>query len=97
MDWITRLNCGPKTLGAGLETLVWNYSPHLRDNVFHRHTYFEVCLVGAHGAGIFSVENDAHAIEPGTTFFARPGVVHRIQNGQESRYGIVLGFVRLAR
>ena len=82
MDWIARLNCGPKTLGGGLEVLSWNYASHLRDNVLHRHTYFEVCLLGAHGEGTFTVENRAHVIEPGTVFFARPGVAHRIQNSQ---------------
>ena len=60
MDWIERLNRAPARLPLALgmeraaaEVLHWAYQPHLNDNQPHRHTYFEVCLVGAYGAGRF--------------------------------------------
>lgn len=83
MDWITRLNQGPRliTLGEGVaEVLAWAYSPHLADNVPHRHTHFEICQVGGYGAGHFIVEGRRHSIHPGDLFIARPGVVHQIVN-----------------
>lgn len=40
-------------------------------------------MVGGHGRGLFSVEGRPHEIEPGTCFFARPGVVHQIVNTQK--------------
>jgi AraC-like DNA-binding protein len=83
VDWLTRLNNGPKALGDGLEVLHWSYSAALPDNVTHRHTYFEICLVGDRGAGIFTVEDKLYEIEAGDLFIARPGVVHRIQNHRQ--------------
>ncbi len=66
--------------GAEAEVLSWAHAPHLSDNVFHRHTYFEVCTVGCWGSGNFTINGRAHAIKSGDTFFARPGEEHRIQN-----------------
>jgi AraC family L-rhamnose operon transcriptional activator RhaR len=66
--------------GCNVDVLHWDYSPHLIDNVLHRHTFFEVCLVGQYGAGCFTVGEQNFSIEPGNVFFARPGVLHRIQN-----------------
>ena len=89
MTWIERLNrdaAGRIPVGANLtvEVLHWAYHPHLPDNVLHRHTYFEVCLVGAWGSGQFRVGQGAaqsvSEIEPGSVFIARPGVVHQITN-----------------
>jgi len=91
MDWLGRLNRwndaarGRVPLGVpgcAAEVLHWAHSPHLCDNVPHRHTYFEVCLVGAHGTGEYRVEGRPHPLAPGTLFFARPGVVHQIVNTQ---------------
>lgn len=62
------------------QILNWNYSPHLPDNLPHRHTFFEICTIGAHGKGEFLVEGGAHSIRSGDTFFARPGVIHQIVN-----------------
>ncbi|HEX6971540.1 MAG TPA: AraC family transcriptional regulator [Limnochordia bacterium] len=84
MDWIRRLNRTqtriPLPGGATAEVLHWAYSPHLPDNVRHRHTYFEACRVGAHGRGVYVVEADEHPIGPGDLFIARPGVLHQIRN-----------------
>ncbi len=82
MNWLERLNVRGENeiFGAGVTVLHWAYSPHLPDNVPHRHTYFEVCLVGAHGAGIFRVDGQKCSLSPGNVFFARPGVIHQIQN-----------------
>lgn len=89
MDWIERLNRAPARLPlapglerATAEVLHWAYQPHLNDNQPHRHTYFEVCLVGAYGAGRFIVEDRPYTIGPGDLFIARPGVVHQIVNTQ---------------
>lgn len=85
MHWIERLNraTGRIELGAGTtEILHWAHDPHLADNVPHRHTYFEICQVGEYGAGVFTVEGKKHSIGPGDVFFARPGVIHQIQNTQ---------------
>jgi AraC family L-rhamnose operon transcriptional activator RhaR len=62
------------------EVLAWAYSPYLPDNVPHRHTYFEICQVGAYGSGYFIVEGRSHEIHPGNLFIARPGVIHQIVN-----------------
>lgn len=83
MDWLERLNrsAGRAATGSvGVEVLRWNYNPHLTDNVPHRHTFFEVCLVGARGQGRFLVGGQPRAIGPGDLFIARPGVVHQIEN-----------------
>lgn len=68
-------------LGQGtVELLQWAYAPHLADNRPHRHTFFEVCLVGEYGAGEFIVQGHVHQIGPGDLFIARPGVIHQIVN-----------------
>ena len=83
MLWTQRLNAlgGEFDLEAGrAQVLSWNYAPALLDNAPHRHTFFEVCSVGAWGEGEFRVRGAPHALGSGDTFFARPGVVHQIVN-----------------
>ncbi len=83
MDWLERLNrgLGRMPLGQGtLEVLQWAYARNLADNRPHRHTFFEVCLVGEYGAGEFIVQDRAQRIGPGDLFVARPGVIHQIVN-----------------
>ena len=63
-----------------IEARSWAYSQHLADNVPHRHTYFEVCLVGRWGSGKFLVDGVPHPLVPGTLFIARPGMLHQIVN-----------------
>ena len=85
MDWISRLNFGPAVvpLGSGRVDIVhWAYSAHLPDNDPHRHTFFEVCLVGDHGHGTFTNLGKPYALGPGDLFIARPGALHRIVNTQ---------------
>lgn len=72
---------GRIALGAGsVEILHWAYERHLADNRPHRHTFFEVCLVGSHGQGEFRVQQQSHTLGPGDLFVARPGVMHQIVN-----------------
>ena len=83
MDWVERLNrsLGRMALGHGtVEILQWAYLRNLPDNRPHRHTFFEVCLVGDHGQGDFLVQERSHSITPGSLFVARPGVIHQIIN-----------------
>ena len=83
MDWIERLNrgLGQIPLGEGTaEVLHWAYALNLSDNRPHRHTFFEVCLVGGHGEGQFVVQDKSLSLKPGDVFVARPGVVHQIVN-----------------
>ena len=83
MDWLERLNrgLGRMPLGQGtVEVLQWAYARHLADNRPHRHTFFEVCLVGEHGVGEFLVQDRPHPVRPGDLFIARPGVIHQIIN-----------------
>jgi AraC family L-rhamnose operon transcriptional activator RhaR len=82
MNWLERLNVrGENELFShSVAVLHWDYARYLTDNVPHRHTYFEVCLVGAHGAGRFTVDGQQCHLTPGIMFFARPGVIHQIQN-----------------
>ena len=83
MDWLERLNrsLGRVPVGQGtVELLQWAYAPQLADNRPHRHTFFEACLVGEHGAGTFTVQDREHPLGPGDLFVARPGVVHQIVN-----------------
>jgi AraC family L-rhamnose operon transcriptional activator RhaR len=92
MNWLERLNHLPGRIslnntvenapGAALTVYNWAYDAHLADNYPHRHTYYEICLVGEYGSGIFSVENKPFEIEPGDLFLARPGVMHQITNTQ---------------
>lgn len=85
MNWLERLNANPQNspIANAANVLHWGYSQHLIDNVPHRHTYFELCLVGDHGAGIFTVGEERLPIAPGDLFLARPGVIHQIQNTSE--------------
>lgn len=83
MHWLERLNALTGHLdvgGAGVEVLHWAYAEHLRDNVPHRHTYFEVCLVGKYGRGEFIVQEQPHRVKSHDLFIARPGVLHQITN-----------------
>lgn len=83
MFWLDRLNTGLNRLqiGAGkVELLHWAHEEHLVDNRPHRHTYFEACLVGRHGSGVFREPSGVQMLSPGTLFLARPGVVHSIAN-----------------
>ena len=83
MDWQERLNrsLGRMPLGRGtVEVLQWAYDRHLADNRPHRHTFFEVCLVGGYGAGEFVVQDRAHRVGPADLLIARPGVIHQIVN-----------------
>ncbi|PQV65291.1 AraC family transcriptional regulator, L-rhamnose operon transcriptional activator RhaR [Abditibacterium utsteinense] len=83
MNWLERLNAQTDALLANAHVLHWAYAAHLEDNVPHRHTYFEVCLVGRNGAGIWTVEDQKTPLAPGALFIARPGVLHRIQNSAQ--------------
>lgn len=83
MFWLDRLNSGLNRLPVGggrIEVLHWAYEENLVDNRPHRHTYFEACLVGRHGSGMFNEPAGEHVLAPGTLFVARPGVVHNIAN-----------------
>ncbi len=94
MDWLERLNrsLGRVPLGQGtVELLQWAYARHLADNRPHRHTFFEACLVGEHGAGTFTVQGQGHPLKPGDLFVARPGVVHQIVNTEQA--GMELSWV----
>lgn len=85
MDWIARLNHTENRLsvaGGRVEILHWNYNHELPDNAWHRHAYFELCLVGGHGEGCFFVGETTYPLQPGTLFLARPGALHRIENTQ---------------
>jgi AraC family L-rhamnose operon transcriptional activator RhaR len=86
MDWITRLNGGPGeiAIGAGsVEILDWSYSFNLADNQPHRHTFFEICLVGRHGRGVFTNLGVPYELSPGVLFIARPGALHQIVNTEK--------------
>ncbi|HET7559691.1 MAG TPA: AraC family transcriptional regulator [Limnochordia bacterium] len=84
MDWIARLNQAGLHVavadGVTAEVLHWAYQSELPDNQPHRHTYFEICLVGNHGTGRFFVEGEPQPLAPGALFVARPGVIHQIVN-----------------
>jgi AraC family transcriptional regulator of arabinose operon len=88
MPWLETLNAMtnrvPVGAGAAAEVLQWSYQPHLPDNVPHRHTFFEICLVGSWGEGIFIAESRPNGITSGDLFIARPGVVHQIVNTENS-------------
>jgi len=87
MLWTPRLNAlGEKfdlSETISLQVISWNHQDPLPDNAPHRHTYFEICTVGAHGEGEFRLENAVYPIGRGDTFFARPGEVHQIVNTLE--------------
>lgn len=85
MNWLERLNAtaGNYASAGAASVLHWGYSAHLIDNVPHRHTFFELCLVGDYGAGLFSVNDQDCSIAPGDLFLARPGVIHQIRNTEQ--------------
>ncbi len=81
--WIDRLNQRVSRLdieGSEIEVLGWAYNANLPSNVAHRHTFFEVCLVGARGQGRFESGGNSYALGPGSFFLARPGEIHQIIN-----------------
>jgi mannose-6-phosphate isomerase-like protein (cupin superfamily) len=83
MDWTERVNfsIGEIPLGSGrVELLEWSHVTQFTDNRPHRHTFFEVCLVGAYGEGQFIVQAKPIAVRPGCVFIARPGILHQIVN-----------------
>ncbi len=68
-------------MGEGVvEVTMWGYAEHIRDNVPHRHTFFEACQVGAYGRGRFITHGNEYTIQPGDVFIAWPGVEHEIVN-----------------
>lgn len=69
-----------ETGGALVDIGHWAYSPHLPDNIPHRHAYYEICLVGRWGQGLYLVDGAARPLQSGTVFFSRPGVLHQIVN-----------------
>lgn len=64
------------------EILNWADDPALVDNLPHRHSFFEACLVGPYGRGRFVHEGEVHPLTPGTLFVPRIGAVHRIVNDE---------------
>lgn len=73
------------------------YTPQPWRNYWHRHSFFEVCLVYA-GAGRFSHGSDTVTVGPGEVFLARPGVVHEIESSRSDPLGIAFwGFGLTAR
>jgi AraC-like DNA-binding protein/mannose-6-phosphate isomerase-like protein (cupin superfamily) len=101
--WLQRLNRHASHFeieGNQWEIWGWSHSENLPDNVPHRHTYFEACLVGAHGEGVFTNEGIEHALQPGTFFLARPGAVHQIANWarvEMELYWVCFSVTRAAR
>ena len=88
MDWTTRLNLAPPEIHIGsgcAEILHWDYCPNIWDNQPHRHTFFEVCLVGERGCGVFTHQGVPYALSEGDLFIARPGILHQIVNAGETR------------
>lgn len=86
LSWWTHLTqrAGRLELGAGqVEALRWRYARHLPDNLRHRHTHYELCLVGREGGGLFHVGALDFRLAPGDLFLARPGIWHQIVNIQE--------------
>ncbi len=84
MLWTQRLNAlgGEWELGdwGRAQVISWNHQFHLPDNLPHRHTYFEICTVGAHGSGEFRAPDAIHPVASGDTFWVRPGAIHQIVN-----------------
>lgn len=83
MNWIDTLNSLPGRTRVGsfnAAILFWAHTPETADNRPHRHTFHEICLVGARGNGLFHADGVTHVLEPGTLFYAGPGVVHQIVN-----------------
>ena len=83
MSWLSRINSSLNRLQVGsgrVEVLHCAHDEYLLDNRPHRHTYFEVCLVGRHGSGTFHQPHGDADLQLGTLFVARPGVVHSITN-----------------
>ena len=83
--WLTTLNHGPASVALGnmrIELIYHGYDARHPDNQPHRHSFYEVCLVGR-GAGRFIVAEVAHPIQAGDLFVARPGVVHQIVSSSQ--------------
>lgn len=76
--WIDRLNAQSAQITSGARVLRWSYQSQLPDNVPHRHTFFEVCLVGRWGNALWSVGQEQFSIGPSDSILARPGAIHQI-------------------
>ncbi|MFJ4685100.1 helix-turn-helix domain-containing protein [Streptomyces sp. NPDC088789] len=63
------------------------YPPVIWRNYWHRHSYYEVCLVHS-GAGRFSTRGQDHEVVTGDVFLARPGDVHEIESSASDPLGI---------
>jgi AraC family L-rhamnose operon transcriptional activator RhaR len=79
-SWVQALNGCATSIALGearVEVMYHGYDARHPDNQLHRHSFFEVCLVGE-GTGRFIVGESEHLVKIGDVFIARPGVVHRI-------------------
>lgn len=78
--WLVTLNRESSALQIGrmcVDIIYHGYAAEHLDNQPHRHSFFEVCLVGR-GSGRFVVAGQAQPIGRGDLFVARPGVEHQI-------------------
>ncbi len=79
--------------GFDVDFTDWGFYPSGADggqpwrNYWHRHSYYEVCLVHA-GAGEFRHGDARFAVSPGMVFLARPGVLHEIESSELDPLGI---------
>ncbi len=83
MNWIERLNAQNAQITGGARVLRWSYQSQLPDNVPHRHTFFEVCLVGGRGNALWSVGEAQFSIGPGDLIVAKPGAIHQISETRD--------------
>lgn len=82
-DWIAWLHANVSRVPVGqghVEVIGWSEMERLPDNEPHRHTFFEACLVGPYGEGVFHDQGHVYRLEPGMLFLARPGAIHCIKN-----------------
>jgi len=79
-NWLATLNREASALRIGqmgVDIIYHGYAAEHPDNQPHRHSFFEVCLVGR-GRGRFIVAGQEQPLEAGDLFVARPGVEHQI-------------------
>ncbi|MFD2215498.1 AraC family transcriptional regulator [Metabacillus endolithicus] len=65
--------------GASFYVHYWGVMPKHYDNMFHKHSFFEVCFV-VDGEGEYIEEGCTYPIQKDMIFFSRPDVLHQISS-----------------
>ncbi|MDT8859259.1 helix-turn-helix domain-containing protein [Alkalihalobacillus sp. MEB130] len=83
-EYIHRLNHN----GASFHIHYWGAMPRHYNNIYHKHSFFEICYV-IDGEGYYLENGKSYPLHTNTMFLSRPDVLHQI----ESEDGLFIFYV----